>query len=360
MPLKKRPISRKNWSADSLREELTADERNWEVHAGRFVARVVEAHKGYLYVSPEPQPYQIAIKDVWLATIPKRFFLAAKSSRKLLAVGDRVLCEESGDKYEHIDLPTCRVIRMTPRRNRISRLDATNSNLLHTIASNVDNLLIVISVDSPPPNFALVDRYLVLAAQQNISATLICNKTDLLTPALQTEITKRLNYYRALSYPVLTVQAHCQDSLQHQDLQTLQSILASGISVFTGQSGVGKSSLVNLFSPAIMQSISERGSGQHTTTYATLLSLQTGGYIVDTPGVRRFALEKLAPHKLSSCFREFEAYQLDCRYRICLHVNEPICGVKAAVETGLISAARYNSYLTILQQYDGNDYDGQN
>ena len=95
----KRPISRKNWSADSLREELTAEESEWEVHADRFVARVVEAHKGYLYVSPEPKPYQIDIKDVWLATIPKRFFLAAKSSRKLLAVGDRVLCEKSGDKY---------------------------------------------------------------------------------------------------------------------------------------------------------------------------------------------------------------------------------------------------------------------
>ena len=350
MPIK-RPISRKDWSADSLREELTAEESEWQVHANRFVARVVETHKGYLYVSPEPEPYQIDIKDVWLATIPKRFFLAAKSSRKLLAVGDRVLCEKSGDKYEHIDLPTCRVFRVAPRRNRISRIDATNPNLLHTIASNVDNLLIVISVDSPPPNFALVDRYLVLAEHQDITATLICNKTDLFTPTLQTEINECLEYYRSLSYPVLIVQADSQDHLQQQDMQALQRILATGISVFTGQSGVGKSSLVNLFSPAIMQSISERGSGQHTTTYATLLSLQTGGFIVDTPGVRRFALEKISDYKLSNYFREFDTYQADCRYRICSHVNEPVCGVKAAVDAGLISAARYNSYLSILREY---------
>ncbi|MDE3269851.1 MAG: ribosome small subunit-dependent GTPase A [Pseudomonadota bacterium] len=345
----KRPISRKNWSADTLREELVADESTWAVHANNFVARVVEAHKGYLYVSPEPEPYQIDIKDVWLATIPKRFFLAMKSSRKLLAVGDRVLCEESGDKYEQIDLPTCRVFRVAPRRNRISRLDATNPNLLHTIASNVDNLLIVISVAEPTPNFALVDRYLVLAAQQGIRATIVCNKSDLLTPNLRAAITKRLDYYRALSYPVLLVQANCQQSLQQHDFQALQAILAAGIAVFTGQSGVGKSSLVNLFSPALMQSISERGSGQHTTTYATLLSLQAGGFIVDTPGVRRFALEKIADHKLGNCFREFDSYQSACRYRVCLHVNEPVCGVKTAVADGLISEARYNSYLTILR-----------
>ena len=361
---KKRPISRKNWSAEQLREEFTEEEEKWQQQDCHFVARVVEVHKGFLYVSPEENLYEIKLHDVWLATIPKRFFLAEKSSRKLLAVGDRVLCQ----KHQHnlpqdkSDLPTCQIIRKSPRRNSISRVDKINPNLSHTITANVDNLLIVVSLASPPPSFSLIDRYLVLADKEKIKATIIFNKKDLLaaqTSDYRQKIENKINYYQNLAYPSLVVQANLPNCQRNAHTQKLQTLLSTGISVLTGHSGVGKSSLVNLFSPAIIQCVEEHDlyhGGRHTTTYASLLGLQTGGYVVDTPGVKRFALMKIPQIELTSYFREFASHQADCRYRACLHENEPVCGIKDAVANGEISEERYNSYLAILQGHNFNDW----
>ena len=348
---KKRPLSRKNWAADELRENFTVPEAEWPRQVeGAFAARVVEVHKGFAFVSPETKPQVIDWHDVWLGTIPKRFLLAKKSNRKLLAVGDRVWCEP--DIHAQQELPHCRIVRNATRRNMLARLDPFNKALSHVIASNIDHLVITSAFVAPPLDFTLIDRYLVYAATQNIQPLLVFNKCDLPNETQQQTYAPRLENYRRLGYQVLVVQAMVDDFRAQDDLVTLQKILAQGIAVFSGNSGVGKSSLVNLFTPLIPQAVAEEltRSGQHTTTYASLLSLQTGGYVIDTPGIKKFAPGNIAPAQLGHCFVEFAAYTDKCRYRSCLHDKEPVCGVKDAVSSGDICAERYASYLTLLAE----------
>lgn len=348
---KKRPISRKDWSADELRENFTAPEDEWPQQTeDTFAARVVEVQKGFAFVSPEKKLHAIDLHDVWLGTIPKRFLLAKKSNRKLLAVGDRVWCKP--DTHAQQDLPHCRIVRNAPRRNVLARLDPFNKALSHVIASNIDYLIITSAFVSPPLDFTLIDRYLIFAAQQNITPLLVFNKYDLLNDAQHKIYMPRVETYRQLGYQVLVVQATAADFKAQSELVALQKILAQGIAVFSGNSGVGKSSLVNLFSPSLPQTVADEltHSSQHTTTYASLLSLQTGGYVIDTPGIKKFPLEEIEPAQLGNFFVEFAAHTAKCRYRSCLHHQEPVCGIKEAVETGNICAERYASYLTLLAE----------
>ena len=348
---KKRPISRKDWAADELRENFTAPESEWPRDTqAAFVARVVEVHKGFVFVSPEKKPHTIDLHDVWLGTIPKRFLLAKKANRKLLAVGDRVWCEP--DAHAQQDLPPCRIVRNAPRRNVLARLDPFNKALSHVIASNIDHLIITSAFVSPPLDFGLIDRYLVFAAQQDISPLLVFNKYDLLDETQRKTYMTKVENYRQLGYQVLVVQANVADFQEQDDLVVLQKILAQGIAVFSGNSGVGKSSLVNLYTPIMPQAVAEEltRSGQHTTTYASLLSLQTGGYVIDTPGIKKFALGEIEPAQLGGFFVEFAAHSDKCRYRSCLHKQEPVCGVKDAVNTSDICADRYASYLNLLAE----------
>jgi len=348
---KKRPISRKDWSADELRENFTAPEAEWPRQVeGAFAARIVEAHKGFAFVSPEKKLHTIDLHDVWLGTIPKRFLLAKKSSRTLLAVGDRVWCEP--DAHAQQELPACRIVRNAPRHNVLARPDPFNKALSHVIASNIDHLIITSAFVNPPLDFTLIDRYLVLAAEQNITPRLVFNKSDLLDDEQRKACLPRLENYRRLGYQVLVVQATSKDFQAQDDLVALQKVLTQGIAVFSGNSGVGKSSLVNLFTPLIPQAVANELTrrGQHTTTYASLLSLQRGGYVIDTPGIKKFSRGEIAPAQLGNFFIEFAAHTDKCRYRSCLHDREPVCGVKEAVKTGDICAARYASYLTLLAE----------
>ena len=334
-----------------MRENFTAPENEWpRDNQDAFAARVVEVHKGFVFVSPEKTWHTIDLHDVWLGTIPKRFLLAKKANRKLLAVGDRVCCEP--DVHTQQDLPHCRIVRNAPRRNVLARLDPFNKALSHVIASNIDHLIITSAFVSPPLDCRLLDRYLVFAALHEITPLLVFNKYDLLDETQRDTYMQKVANYRQLGYQVLVVQANIENFKAQDDLVVLQKILAQGIAVFSGNSGVGKSSLVNLFAPIMPQAVAEEltRSGQHTTTYASLLSLQTGGYVIDTPGIKKFALSEIEPAQLGSFFVEFAAYSDKCRYRSCLHDQEPVCGVKDAVKAGDISADRYASYHALLAE----------
>lgn len=349
---KKRSISRKDWAAGTLRENFTAAESSWQEGELFFRGRVVEVHKGFAFVSSESVKRCIELNEVWLGTVPGRFLLGRKSTRKLLAVGDLVLCEKQLQREG--DLPSCSIMRVAPRHTSLSRVDPLNSAFEHVIAANIDILVIVASFVTPPLSFALIDRYLVLATMRKIQPVIVLNKLDLLLelPEVeQHEYTDRVSYYKSLGYQMLMVQADVADFRAQQDLQELQRTLIDRISVFSGHSGVGKSSLINLFSPVIPQAVEEHGaltrSGRHVTTYASLLSLQTGGFVIDTPGIKQFSLGRIVAHELGSYFPEFEDHRSGCRYRVCLHDKEPICGVKEAVSAGDICRERYLSYLAL-------------
>lgn len=346
-PGKRRPISRKDWPAERLREEFSVDEDQWPKGDDFFCARVVEVHKGFAFVSPERQPYQIDLHDVWLGTIPRRFLLGKKSTRKLLAVGDRVCCQRL---QESEPLPRCWLTKVAPRQTCLARDDPSNSELEHVIAVNVDKLIVVGSFIRPPLSFELIDRYLVLATLQGIVPVVFLNKVDLLqeTPVSeQQQVNDKISYYRQLGYQVLVGQANEQSPA----VDSLQKNLATGISVFAGHSGVGKSSLVNRLSPLIPQAVEQQRlttGGRHVTTFASLISLGAGGYVIDTPGIKRFLIGSIKTTELSSYFREFVGKS--CRYRSCLHEHEPQCAIKEALADGIIDQSRYTSYLNMLRE----------
>ena len=347
--VKRRALSRKDWAGETLREEFSVAEDQWPKGDEFFEARVVEVHKGFAFVSPERQLYQIDLNDVWLGTVPRRFLLAKKSTRKLLAVGDRVCCQRL---QENEPLPRCWLIKVAPRQACLTRDDPANSELEHVIAVNVDKLVIVGSFVTPPLSFHLIDRYLVLAALQDIRPIIFLNKVDLLQKSSvseQQQVDKRINYYRQLGYQVLLGQANNQS--QQVATDDLQKNLMTGLSVFAGHSGVGKSSLVNRFSPLIPQAVEQQRlttGGRHVTTFASLISLGAGGYVIDTPGIKRFLLGKIKASELRRYFCEF--IDKDCRYRSCLHEHEPQCAIKDAVAEGSIDQARYDSYLSMLRE----------
>ena len=346
-PPARRPISRKNWAAETLREEFSVAECQWPKGDDFFCARVVEVHKGFAFVSPERQLYQIDLHDVWLGTVPRRFLLGKKSTRKLLAVGDRVCCQRL---QESEPLPRCWLVKVAPRQACLSRDDPSNSELEHVIAVNIDKLVIVSSFVTPPLSFQLIDRYLVLAALQDITPIIFLNKVDLLQEmslAEQQRVNERIDYYRQLGYRLLVGQANDQSAT----LTDLPKTLATGISVFAGHSGVGKSSLINRLSPLIPQAVEQQRlttGGRHVTTFASLVSLGAGGYVIDTPGIKRFLLGRVKTTELGRYFREFT--DKNCRYRSCLHEHEPQCAIKDAIAEGSIDQARYDSYLSMLRE----------
>ncbi len=263
------------------------------------------------------------------------------SRRKLadLVCGDFV-------KWHMDDRGDCIVQEREPRRTELARPD--NHGRKKAIAANIDRILIV---TSPRPAFnpGLVDRYLVAAEVLGIEPVILLNKADLLDDASRREIASLLDEYRHLGYTVL--ETSVKDGT---GLDALADLLRDHTSIFVGQSGVGKSSLVNALLPdadARIGAISEAtGKGTHTTTTAWLYHLPDGsGAVIDSPGIREFGLWNIEPRQVAEGFREFREPAQACRFRDCLHRREPGCAVRTAVEEGRISPRRYESYLRILE-----------
>lgn len=231
--------------------------------------------------------------------------------------------------------------------------------VMKAIAANVDQLLLVIAPE-PEPHANLIDRYLVAAEHTGISPLLVINKWDLmedasLNAALQQRVEQLLTTYRELGYQVLT-SSTCR---QQEDLQQLQNHLKDRISVFVGQSGVGKSSLINLLLPGVdlrVGSLSEdTRKGRHTTTTARLFHFPVGGQLIDSPGIREFSLGFLQPHEVAQGFREFRPFLGHCRFRDCCHQQDPGCALREAVEQGQIAASRFSSYHHIVRSLQEGD-----
>ncbi len=230
-----------------------------------------------------------------------------------------------------------------PRRNTLSRTNYRRQE--RVLAANLDQLLVVIAAE-PAPDYALLDRYLVLAAHLQTEAGIVVNKADLpMTAALE----ERLDLYRRLDYPVLgtsTKAGHGLDALRRS--------LVNKTGILVGQSGVGKSSLINQLVPdreARTQALSEAsGQGRHTTTETTLYPLPDGGALMDSPGIRILRLGHLSREELARGFREFMPYLGHCQFRDCMHLDEPGCAVREAVARGLVDARRVQSFHLLLQE----------
>jgi ribosome biogenesis GTPase len=254
-----------------------------------------------------------------------------------LVTGDRVVwCD--GD-------PMGVVVARLPRDSELSRPDPQGD--IRPVAANIDQIVIVIA-PCPEPHANLVDRYLVAAEAVGIEPVILLNKTDLLAedPALAARIDDLLAPYPALGYRVL------RTSVLDGGAGELTPALTGRTSVFVGQSGVGKSSLVNLLLPEAglrVGALSEhRQKGTHTTTTATLNHLDCGGVLIDSPGIREFGLWHMSREQVERGFREFRPHLGHCRFRDCRHEAEPDCAILAAVHAGAISARRLDSYRNIV------------
>ncbi len=323
---------------------------------GWFAARVVEVHKRYAFISPEPRENEIETRDPWLATVARRHLQSRRDERNNIVVGDQVLCRPTNEKDVQIttDLPCCVIEHIAPRRSRIARRDPMVMDREHVLASNVDQLLVVGSYASPGVKWGLIDRYLVLAAEQDIPAIIIINKEDLLageSEAFREKCEKEIATYRSLGYTVFSLQVENQ-TYETPVIQELHRLMDHKTTILSGHSGVGKSSLVNLFTPEIHQVVEENSNinykGRHTTSYASMIKLGRGGYVIDTPGIRSFVLAGRGPIELSYGFVEMRALMNKCKFRECRHIDEPGCAVIQAVADGKISERRYKSYCGML------------
>lgn len=253
-----------------------------------------------------------------------------------LVTGDRVIWRRSRDSGV--------VVAVLDRHSELLR--PNNHGELKPVAANIDFIVIVIAVE-PYAHANLIDRYLVAAEASNIEPVLLLNKADLLNDDNRQRLEPLLERYRSLGYR--TLQASTASS---HGLDELKTLLADHISVFVGQSGVGKSSLINSLLPSAdlrVGALSEQSrKGRHTTTTARLFHFPDGGDLIDSPGIREFALWHMTEDQVLNGFRELAQLQGHCRFRDCRHEQEPGCAFLEAVENGSISEQRFSSYRQIL------------
>lgn len=266
-----------------------------------------------------------------------------------VAVGDIVQVEEKGG-----DSPVVGAIE--PRRNYIIRRASNLSKEFQIIAANLDQAVLVVSLTNPVTSTTFIDRFLATAEAYQVPAVLAFNKVDLLTTEdLQYQLNELTSLYRSIGYPVVNMSA-----ATGAGADDLRDLLAGKMSLLSGNSGVGKSSIINLLIPDAHVRVGDvshtHHKGMHTTTFSELLDLPGGGAIIDTPGVKAFGTIDFERAQVAHYFPEIFKISADCRFNNCTHTHEPGCAVLAAVEHGEISMSRYTSYLSILEEDPNNKY----
>ncbi len=280
----------------------------------------------------------------YLCTVRRVLRTLHIGERHPVVVGDRVRFQVStGAGSAH---PEGTILSVLPRRTQLCR---ATENRRHVIAANVDQLIVVASADKPPLKTSLIDRYLVAASAGMLPAVVCINKADLDIDGSTAEV---LGRYRKIGYPALSTSTITGDGIDE-----LRTLLAGKSSALAGQSGVGKSSLLNAVQPGLGLRVGEvsreTAKGRHTTTNAQLLRLDLGGYVVDTPGVRAFELAMVPVAELEAHFVEFEKLIPQCKFPNCTHIHETGCAVRAAVDRGEIHPARHASYVRLFKERSG-------
>lgn len=237
------------------------------------------------------------------------------------------------------------------RKNYIIRKATNLSKQAHIIAANVDVAMLVVTVNHPVTSTVFIDRFLASAEAYRIPAVLVFNKVDLYDEEEQLMMGALTQVYTEVGYECLHVSA-----VTGVGLERMKELMRGRVTVFSGLSGVGKSSLVNRVEPGLHLKVEEisdaHDTGRHTTTFAEMFPLREGGYVVDTPGIRAFGLIGMEKGEISHYFPEIFRCSAGCRYNNCTHTHEPGCAVVAAVESGEISESRYFSYTSLLEEGD--------
>lgn len=285
--------------------------------------------------------------DFMECRIKGKFRMQGIKSTNPIAVGDVVDYELD----ENSDTVTGTIHNIHERKNYIVRKSVNLSKQTHIIASNIDIVFLLITINNPPTTTSFIDRFLVTAEAYGIEAVLVFNKIDTFNDAMSDEQLYLQYIYSDIGYKFLKVSA-----IEKKGIDELKQMMFGKVSMFSGHSGVGKSTLVNAMEPTLnlkTKTISEQSKqGQHTTTFAEMYDLTFDAKIIDTPGIKGFGIVDLEPAEISGYFPEFFKLQDQCKFNNCLHKEEPHCAIKKALDDNKISWTRYNSYLKILEGDD--------
>ena len=300
--------------------------------------------KGIVYRSTGSW-YTVHSKGIFYdCRIKGKLRLKGIKSTNPVAVGDHVLFEVD----HHASAPEGNITQIEVRKNYIVRKSVNLSKQTHIIASNIDQVFLIITLNNPSTFPAFVDRFLVTAEAYQISAILLFNKIDSYKDFELKEVKEFQKIYQDIGYSTYSISA-----TNDIEIETVKSIMQDKVSMFSGHSGVGKSTLVNAISPGLnikTAAISKQHQqGMHTTTYAEMFALTKGIKIIDTPGIKGFGVVDMKPEEIGNYFPEFHKRKNKCKFHNCLHHNEPKCAIIGAVEAGKISSSRYTSYLQMLE-----------
>lgn len=299
--------------------------------------------------------------ELFPAVLRGKIRLKGSNATNPVAVGDVVDFEaelpQEGMTPQQLTLENpAAITAVQPRRNYIIRKSTNLSRQSHIIAANLDRAFLVVTLDFPQVKLPFLDRLLVTCEVYNVPATIVLNKCDLYGPEYDDMRAAFHEIYEGAGYPVVEVSAHTG-----QGVDQLRAMIKDSVSLFSGVSGVGKSSLIKALDPSLEPRVGEisdaHEQGRHTTTFYEMYQVdcsagqgQEAGFIVDTPGLRGFGLVDLKKEEIALYFPEMLKVSEDCRFAPCTHTHEPGCAVKEAVENGEISYERYSSYLGMLDE----------
>ena len=279
------------------------------------------------------------------ARIKGKFKIDDITSTNPIAVGDVVdIDKEDGEE-------SIVITKIHDRKNYITRQSPHNKHMHHIVAANLDQSILLATLKDPKTSTGFIDRFLVASEAYHVPAIIVFNKTDLYKTKEKEKFERIKEVYEKIGYPVYPMSV-----TNVEGVDAVKELLKGKITLLSGHSGVGKSSFINTIFPENIiktQEVSDwSGKGLHTTTFAEMFDLPFGGKIIDTPGMREFAMMDIEPEELSHYFPEMKALIHDCKFNNCMHIEEPGCAVKKAVEENKIAAERYISYLNILGTID--------
>lgn len=284
------------------------------------------------------------------ARIKGKFKIDSITSTNPIAVGDVIRVEMENELED-----TVTILEIEPRKNYITRSSPHNRNQHHIIASNLDQSLLFATLKDPKTSLGFIDRFLVTSEAYHVPAILVFNKSDLYKQKEKEKYEEVRSIYEDIGYKVQSMSIE-----KNEGISEVKELLQNKVTLLSGHSGVGKSSFINIIFPELnikTQDVSGwSGKGLHTTTFAEMFDLSFGGKVIDTPGIRELGLVDISKQELSHYFPEMRALINECQFNNCMHINEPGCAVKNAVNDGSIYPERYISYLNILDSIEKKAY----